>query len=65
MYPDVCEGLALKHWDRGDTMSALITAEWYMRKLPGWGRPFEFGYQLMQKAGRPEEARDTVGANSS
>ena len=60
MFPDVAEALALGHWGRGDTMSALITAEWYMRRLPDWGRPFEFASQLLQQAGRPEEARDTV-----
>ncbi len=61
MFPDIAEALALGHWGRGDTMSALITAEWYMRRMPDWGRPFEFASQLMQQAGRPEEARDTVG----
>jgi hypothetical protein len=28
MYIDVCEQLVLFHMERGDTMSALITAEW-------------------------------------
>jgi hypothetical protein len=62
MFPDVAEALALGHWGRGDTLSALITAEWYLRRMPGWGRPFEFVSRLMQQAGRPEEARDTVSA---
>ena len=43
-------------------MSALITAEWYMRKnhFPGWARPFEFNAQLYDSIGRHEEARDGV-----
>ena len=32
MYPDVVERLALRHLEKGDNMSALITAEW-------WGYP--------------------------
>ncbi len=47
---------------RGDRMSALITAEWYMRKnhFPGWARPFEFNALLYDSIGRHEEARDGV-----
>ena len=47
---------------RRDRMSALITAEWYMRKnhFPGWARPFEFNAQLYDSIGRHEEARDGV-----
>ena len=43
-------------------MSALITAEWYMRKnhFPGWARPFEFNALLYDSIGRHEEARDGV-----
>ena len=43
-------------------MSALITAEWYMRKnhFPGWARPFEFNALLYGSIGRHEEARDGV-----
>ena len=48
-------------------MSALITAEWYMRKnhFPGWARPFEFNAQLYDSIGRHEEARDGVRAAAS
>ena len=45
-------------------MSALITAEWYMRKnhFPGWARPFEFNAHLYDSIGRHEEARDGVSS---
>ena len=60
MFPDVCEALATAHITRGDTMSGLITAEWYMRQghFPEWGRPYEFACGLLKEAGRPEESRD-------
>ena len=56
----MCCGMACLQ--RGDRMSALITAEWYMRKnhFPGWARPFEFNAQLYDSIGRHEEARDGV-----
>jgi hypothetical protein len=62
MFPDVAEALALAHLSRGDTMSALITGEWYMRRgqFPEWGRPYEFNSWLMKEVGRPEESRDVV-----
>jgi hypothetical protein len=58
--PTVCETLALSHLKKGDTMSALITAEWYMRQgnFPEWGRPYEFACGLLAEHGRPEESRD-------
>ena len=48
-------------------MSALITAEWYMRKnhFPGWARPFEFNALLYDSIGRHEEARDGVRSAAS
>ncbi|KAL4422026.1 hypothetical protein ABPG77_005456 [Micractinium sp. CCAP 211/92] len=62
MFPDVAERLVQAHLDKGDTMSALITGEWYMRNshFPGWGRPFEFASQLMARVGRGEESRDVA-----
>lgn len=62
MFPDVAEALALGHLARGDTVSALVTCEWYQRKdqLPGWGRPYEFHAQVLQRIGRPDEARDVA-----
>ncbi|KAL4545571.1 hypothetical protein Ndes2526B_g00234 [Nannochloris sp. 'desiccata'] len=58
--PAICETLALAHLKKGDTMSGLITAEWYMRQgnFPDWGRPYEFACGLLAEHGRPEESRD-------
>jgi len=58
--PAICESLALAHLTKGDTMSGLITAEWYMRQgnFPDWGRPYEFACELLAEHGRPEESRD-------
>lgn len=58
--PAICESLALAHLRKGDTMSGLITAEWYMRQgnFPDWGRPYEFACGLLAEHGRPEESRD-------
>ncbi|KAL4440277.1 hypothetical protein ABPG75_003278 [Micractinium tetrahymenae] len=62
MFPDVAERLVQAHLDKGDTMSALITSEWYMRNshFPGWGRPYEYASQLMARVGRAEESRDVA-----
>lgn len=64
MYADVVEQLVANHLDKGDEMSALITAEWYMRPkhFPGWGRPYEFAAGMYQRLGRMEECRDSVSA---
>jgi hypothetical protein len=60
MFPDICERLAMAHAAKGDSMSALITAEWYMRQgnFPNWGRPYEFVCSLLESTGRFEERRD-------
>lgn len=60
MFPDICERLATAHAAKGDSMSALITAEWYMRQgnFPNWGRPYEFVCMLLESTGRFEERRD-------
>ena len=65
MFPDVAERLVGNHLSKDDTMSALITAEWYMRKknFVGWGRPYEFNALLYQRLGRREEARDSVSGH--
>ncbi|KAK9809015.1 hypothetical protein WJX72_007933 [[Myrmecia] bisecta] len=62
MYIDVVEQLMANHLSKGDTMSALITGEWYMRSkhFPGWARPFEANALLFQDINRMEEARDTA-----
>lgn len=65
-FPDIVEQLVANHMQKDDTMSALITAEWMMRKqhFPGWGRPFEYNARLYKHIGRAEEARDSVGASA-
>lgn len=66
MYPDVVERLVANHLDKKDNMSALITAEWYMRPkhFPGWGRPYEFAAGLYRHLGRLEESRDSVSCHT-
>ena len=67
MYPDVVEQLVAKHLEKGDSMSALITSEWYMRPkhFPGWARPYEFSAGLYKQLGRQEESRDSVSATGT
>ena len=62
MYPDIVEQLVANHLEKGDSMSALITSEWYMRPthFSGWGRPYEFTAGLYKQLGRLEESRDSV-----
>jgi len=59
MFPDVSEQLSLGHLGRGDTTSAMVASEWYMRNnhFPGWGRPYEFAAELFNKVGKREEER--------
>lgn len=61
MFLDVCEELVQAHLDKGDPMSGLITAEWYMRdgQFPNWGKPYEYVSDLMiSTMNRKEEGRD-------
>ena len=61
MFLDVSEALVQAHFDKDDSMSALITAEWYMRdgQFPNWGKPYEYVSDLMiQRLHRKEEGRD-------
>lgn len=61
MFLDVCEELVQAHLDKGDSMSGLITAEWYMRdgQFPNWGKPYEYVSDLMiSTMNRQEEGRD-------
>ncbi|KAL3150032.1 hypothetical protein ABBQ38_013385 [Trebouxia sp. C0009 RCD-2024] len=62
MYPDIVEQLVANHLNKGDSMSALITSEWYMRPkhFAGWGRPYEFTAGLYKQLGRLEESRDSA-----
>ena len=61
MFLDVSEALVQAHFEKGDDMSALITAEWYMRdgQFPNWGKPYEYVSDLMVgRLNRREEGRD-------
>lgn len=51
LFPDVFERLALRHFENGDDISALVTGEYYASKkhFPGFGRPFVFNAELMLK----------------
>lgn len=51
LFPDVFEKLALRHLEKGDSVSALVTGEYYASKrhFPGFGRPFVFNAELMFK----------------
>ncbi|KAJ7544487.1 hypothetical protein O6H91_09G080600 [Diphasiastrum complanatum] len=62
LFPDVFERLALKHLERGDEVSALVSGEFYATKghFPGFGRPIVFNAELMLKVGRKTEARDAA-----
>eukprot|EP01023_Acetabularia_acetabulum_P066536 TRINITY_DN89_c0_g1_i4.p1 TRINITY_DN89_c0_g1~~TRINITY_DN89_c0_g1_i4.p1 ORF type:complete len:366 (-),score=56.81 TRINITY_DN89_c0_g1_i4:1108-2205(-) len=60
MFLDIAEDLVAQHLAKQDTMSALITCDWYMKKggFVGWGRPQEFCALTMNDNHRPEEGRD-------
>lgn len=60
--PHLYEELALGHQEKGDTMSAAITAERSGSAAPGWARPQAFLSRLMAKQGRPEPAREAARA---
>lgn len=62
MFPAVVERLALRHLDRGDEVSALVTGEFYASRkhFPGFGRPFVFNAQLLTRVGRQLEAKDAA-----
>ncbi|EFJ31653.1 hypothetical protein SELMODRAFT_168968 [Selaginella moellendorffii] len=62
LFPDVFERLALKHLEKGDEVSALVTGEFYVTKkhFPGFGRPLVFNAELMLKIGRKSEAKDAA-----
>ncbi len=40
MYPDVVERLAMNHIQKGDKMSALITAEWCVNPTSHYAQPW-------------------------
>lgn len=57
-FPDVCEELVQNHMEKGDTLSATITVDWYAGRFPHWGSPHVYSAKLYKKLERWEEARD-------
>ncbi|TVU48654.1 hypothetical protein EJB05_08296 [Eragrostis curvula] len=61
LFPDVLERKTLKHFEKGDSVSALITSEFYTRdQFPGFGRPFVFNSEILKRVGRVSEAKDSA-----
>ncbi|PKI51627.1 hypothetical protein CRG98_027993 [Punica granatum] len=62
LFPDVLERKVMKHFEKGDHVSALVTGEFYTKKenFPGFARPFVFNAQILLKVGRSVEAKDAA-----
>ncbi|XP_034575066.1 protein IN CHLOROPLAST ATPASE BIOGENESIS, chloroplastic isoform X2 [Setaria viridis] len=61
LFPDVIERKTLRHLEKGDNVSALITGEFYSRdQFPGFGRPFVFNAEILKRVGRTSEAKDSA-----
>ncbi|KAL6847564.1 hypothetical protein ACP4OV_022590 [Aristida adscensionis] len=61
LFPDVLERKTLRHLEKGDPVSALITGEFYSRdQFPGFGRPFIFNAEILKRVGRTSEAKDSA-----
>ncbi|KAJ4716290.1 putative Cyclin delta-3 [Melia azedarach] len=62
LFPDVLERKVRRHFEEGDHVSALVTGEFYTKKdlFPGFGRPFVFNAEILQKVGRVSEAKDSA-----
>ncbi|XP_073126254.1 protein IN CHLOROPLAST ATPASE BIOGENESIS, chloroplastic-like [Henckelia pumila] len=62
LFPDILERKIKHHLDKGDNVSALVTAEFYTKKehFPGFGRPFVFNAEILRKVGRISEAKDSA-----
>ncbi|KAK3416241.1 hypothetical protein EUGRSUZ_H01690 [Eucalyptus grandis] len=62
LFPDILERKAMNHFEKGDHVSALVTAEFYTKKenFPGFARPFVFNAVLLLKVGRCLEAKDAA-----
>lgn len=62
LFPDVLERKVNQHFEKGDHVSAMITGEFYTKKdhFPGFGRPFVFNAEVLQKVGRVLEAKDAA-----
>ncbi|KAI6701343.1 hypothetical protein NL676_015667 [Syzygium grande] len=59
VFPDVLERKVARHFDEGDVVSAMVTGEFYTKKdlFPGFGRPFAFYAEILQRVGRASEAK--------
>ncbi|KAL0739403.1 hypothetical protein Bca4012_015613 [Brassica carinata] len=62
LFPDVLERKVLRHFDEGDHVSAMVTGEFYTKKdlFPGFGRPFVYYANILQKVGRNSEAKEAA-----
>ncbi|CAI0405775.1 unnamed protein product, partial [Linum tenue] len=62
LFPDVLERKVMRHFEKGDQVSALVTGEYYTRKehFPGFARPFVFNSKILLKVGRTLEAKDAA-----
>ncbi|XP_023635444.1 uncharacterized protein LOC17879379 [Capsella rubella] len=62
LFPDLLERKVLRHFDEGDHISAMVTGEFYTKKdlFPGFGRPFVYYANILQKVGRNSEAKDAA-----
>ncbi|XP_013595390.1 PREDICTED: uncharacterized protein LOC106303641 [Brassica oleracea var. oleracea] len=62
LFPDVLEKKVLRHFHEGDHVSAMVTGEFYTRKdlFPGFGRPFVYYANILQKVGRDSEAKEAA-----
>ncbi|KAJ9170665.1 hypothetical protein P3X46_018757 [Hevea brasiliensis] len=62
LFPDVLERKVMRHFEKGDHVSALVTGEFYTKKehFPGFARPFVFNAEVLLKVGRKLEAKDAA-----
>ncbi|EEF38827.1 protein IN CHLOROPLAST ATPASE BIOGENESIS, chloroplastic [Ricinus communis] len=62
LFPDILERIAMRHFEKGDHVSALVTGEYYTKKehFPGFARPFVFNAEVLLKIGRRLEAKDAA-----
>uniref|UniRef100_A0A7N0V872 Uncharacterized protein n=2 Tax=Kalanchoe fedtschenkoi TaxID=63787 RepID=A0A7N0V872_KALFE len=62
LFPDVLERKVMHYYEKGDHISALVTADFYTKKehFPGIGRPFVFNAEVLLKFGRGLEAKDAA-----
>ncbi|KAG9439863.1 hypothetical protein H6P81_020028 [Aristolochia fimbriata] len=63
LFPDVLERRVTQHLEKGDHVSAMVTAEFYAKgHFPGFARPFVFNAEVLLKVGRKMEAKDAARA---